>query len=105
MTTATENRVTKRELTRAEAAEQFVAATHELALQKARVAEAAAVLLPFLQSKKASPDGKRRYKGVRLKWSNSSTVLDQDAVKAFLGERLPEFQRRTESKPGLELDT
>lgn len=101
---ATADRVTKRELSRSEAAEQFISATRELALQKARVAEAAAVLLPFLQSKRPSPDGQRRYKGVRLKWSSSSTVLDQPKVKAFLGERLPEFQRRTEPAPGLELD-
>jgi hypothetical protein len=90
-------RVTKRELTVAEAADQFVDADLAMEAQKARKQEAAAVLKAYFER-----TGRTKYKHlVELRQGSDRTVLDQDAVKEFLGERLPEFQTRVTPAPSV----
>jgi hypothetical protein len=90
-------RVTKRDLTLAEAAEQWEAADREIERLTALRKEAAPVLLKHFEK-----TGRISYKNrIALRQGADRTVLDQDAVKAFLGERVPEFQTRVTPKPSL----
>jgi hypothetical protein len=90
-------RITKRELTLAEAAEQWEAADRDAELAAARKKEAAPVLLAHFEK-----TGRLSYKDrIALRQGADRTVLDTDAVKEFLGERLPEFQTRVTPKPSL----
>lgn len=95
--TATAPRVTKRELTTAEAAEQFVAADLEAERQAALKKEAAAVLKTYF-----AKTGRTKYKQlVELRQGADRTVLDQDKVKEYLGDLLPDFQTRVTPAPSV----
>lgn len=95
--TAPEPRLAKRELTTAEAAEQFVAADLEAERQAALKKEAAAVLKAYF-----AKTGRTKYKQlVELRQGADRTVLDQDKIKEFLGERLPDFQTRVTPAPSI----
>lgn len=83
-------RVTKRQLTKPEAAAQWLAAKKKLAKAKTDLEEAEAVLKPYLARLKS-----RVYKGVRLV-SFERTVLDQEKVRGYLGKQLPKFQKQAQ---------
>jgi hypothetical protein len=85
-------------LTVAEAAVQWEKAKREIDRQKALVSEAAPVLLEHFEK-----TGKLSYKAVGWSWRGGSLVLDQEKVRAFLGQRLPEFQTRTKRSKTLRL--
>jgi hypothetical protein len=90
-------RLAKTELTVAEAAEQWEAADRAAERAAALKKEAGPVLLAHFEK-----TGRVSYKDmIALRQGADRTVLDQDAVKAFLGERLPEFQTRVTPKPSL----
>jgi hypothetical protein len=96
-TAAPAPRITKRELTVAEAAEQWEMADREIERLTALRKEAAPVLLAHFEK-----TGRLSYKDrIALRQGADRTVLDTDAVKEFLGERLPEFQTRVTPKPSL----
>lgn len=90
-------RVTKKKLTVAEAAQQWVDADREIARLTALRKEAAPVLLEHFEK-----NGRRVYKDmVALKESPVRTVLDTEKIKAFLGAKIADFQTRTTPKPSL----
>lgn len=92
-----EPRVTKRELTIAEAADQWEQADREIERLSGLRKEAAPVLLKHFEK-----TGRLSYKDqIALRQGADRTVLDQDAVKEYLGERLPEFQTRVTPRPSL----
>lgn len=91
--------LTKKKLTVAEAAEQWEKAT--LALQQAKPLreEAAEVLLAHF-----AKTGRSSYKDrIGLTAPDTRTILDQAKVRAFLGKRMPEFQKSSTPAPGLTL--
>ncbi len=105
MTTATSKpssaprRLQKRTLTIAEAAVQYERAKLEIERQRPLVEEAAEVLLAYFER-----SGKAAYKNrIGWSWRGGSLILDQPAVRAFLGERLGEFQRHTDRTRSLVL--
>lgn len=90
-------RLAKTELTVAEAADQWEAADRDAERAAALKKEAGPVLLKHFEK-----TGRLSYKDrIAVRQGADRTVLDQDAVKAFLGERLPEFQTRVTPKPSL----
>lgn len=92
-------RVRKRKLTLAEAADQWEAASREAARQRALLEESAQILLAYFER-----TGRSCYKDrIALILGGGSLVLDQAKVRAFLGERLHEFQKRTAQSRSLRL--
>jgi len=91
------SRLTKKKLTVAEAAEQWVEADREIARLSALRKEAAPVLLEHFRK-----TGRRTYKDmIALKESPVRTVLDTDAIKEYLGAQIERFQKRTTPNPSL----
>lgn len=90
-------RLAKRKLTLAEAADQWEQADREIERLQALRKEAAPVLLEHFEK-----TGRRTYKErIAVRQGADRTILDQSAVKAFLGARLPEFQTRSTPSPSL----
>lgn len=81
--------LTKKKLTLAQAAEQWEDAKREIDTQKALLEEAAEVLTAHFEK-----TGRTTYKDRIALTTGARTVLDQSAVRAFLGARLSEFQKR-----------
>ncbi len=96
---ATPRRLQKRKLTLAEAAKQWEQAKRESERQKGLLEEAAGVLLAHFEK-----TGRGAYKGrIGWSWRGGSLVLDQPKVREFLGDRLTEFQKRTDRSRSLTL--
>lgn len=93
------SKVTKKKLTVAEAAEQWEKAKLDMQAARPLLEEAAEVLLAHFEK-----TGRRSYKDrIGLTSPTAQTRLDQEKVRAFLGQRLAEFQKRTTPSPGLTL--
>lgn len=93
----TPSTVTKKKLTVTDAAKQWVAAKKAENEAKALLKEAAPVLLAHFEK-----TGKKTYKDlVGVSQGPPRTILDQDAVKEFLGARLTEFQTTSTPRPSL----
>jgi hypothetical protein len=93
------DRVTKRKLTLAEAADQWENSKREIQRLKPLLEEASPVLLEHFER-----TGKATYRDrIALSTTPSKLLLDQAKVREFLGTRLPEFQRRTEPSRSLSL--
>lgn len=91
--------VTKKALTLAEAADQYEKATRIIDENKPLREEAAEVLLSHFEK-----TGRSTYKDrIALTIGSARLVLDQAKVRAFLGKRLPEFQKRTTPSRSLTL--
>lgn len=92
-------RVSKRKLTLTEAAEQWEHAKREIDRLKPLLEEAAPVLLAHFEK-----TGRSTYRDrIALTVGSARLVLDQAKVREFLGERLKEFQKRTEPSRSLSL--
>lgn len=92
-------RVTKRALTLAQAADQWETAKRRIEVEKALLDEAAPVLLDHFEK-----TGRSTYKDrIAVVLGSPKLVLDQTAVREFLGQRLGEFQKRTEPSRSLSL--
>lgn len=99
MTTAAPGVVTKKDLTLAQAADQWEEATLEMARLKPLRDEAAAIIKAHLEK-----TGRTKYKNrIALVIVPARTILDQAKVREFLGRRLGEFQKRTEPSSTLTL--
>jgi hypothetical protein len=95
----TADRVSKRKLTLAEAAEQWETAKREIDRCKPLLEEAAPVLLEhFERTRKATYRDR-----IAVTTTPSKLLLDQAKVREYLGQRLAEFQRRTEPSKSLSL--
>lgn len=81
--------LTKKKLSLAEAADQWEAAKREIGRQKPLLEEAAEVLEAHFEK-----TGRTTYKDRIALTTGARTVLDQPGVRAFLGSRLGEFQKR-----------
>lgn len=93
------DRVSKRKLTLAEAAEQWENSKREIDRLKPLLEEAAPVLLEHFEK-----TGRSTYRDrIALTLGSSKLLLDQAKVREFLGTRLPEFQKRTEPSRSLSL--
>lgn len=89
----------KRKLTLAEAAEQWETAKREIDRCKPLLEEAAPVLLAHFEK-----TGRSTYRDrIALTLGASKLVLDQAKVREFLGEKLSQFQKRTEPSRSLSL--
>lgn len=98
MPTAT-TRISKRKLTLTEAASQWETARREIDRCKPLLEEAAPVLLEHFER-----TGRSTYRDrIAIVIGSSKLVLDQAHVREFLGERLGEFQKRTEPSRSLSL--
>jgi hypothetical protein len=85
--TATVKRVTKKQLTLTQAADQWEQAKRAIDKNKPLLEEAAAVLKDHFEK-----TGRRTFRD-RIAYAVSTrTVLDQQKVREFLGRRLPDFQ-------------
>jgi uncharacterized membrane-anchored protein YhcB (DUF1043 family) len=97
--TKTAERVTKRKLTVAEAAEQWASCKRQMDELKPQLEEAAAVMLEHFEK-----TGRSTYKDmIALVITPSKLILDQPKVREFLGKRLAEFQKRTKASKSLTL--
>jgi hypothetical protein len=93
------DRVSKRKLTLADAAEQWETAKREIDRCKPLLEEAAPVLLEHFER-----TGRSTYRDrIALIVGSPKLVLDQAKVREFLGKQLPDFQKRTESSRSLSL--
>jgi hypothetical protein len=91
--------ITKRKLTLAQAADQWEKAKRLIDVQKPLLEEAAEVLLEHFER-----TGRATYKDrIALVIGSSRLILDQAKVRAFLGKKLPDFQKRTEPSKSLTL--
>lgn len=89
--TATADRVSKRKLTLAEAADQYERATRAIQALEPEREEAKAILLEHFEK-----TGRSTYRD-RIALSRSTRlVLDQGRVREFLGKQLADFQKRIE---------
>jgi hypothetical protein len=95
----TPRRLQKRKLTLAEAAEQWERSKREIERQKPLLEEAAGVLLAHFEKTERGSYKDR----IGWSWSGGGLVLDQAAVRAFLGARLGEFQKRATRSRSLRL--
>jgi hypothetical protein len=84
-------RVTKRQLTVAEAADQWIRCKRKIAELKPELDEAAAVLKSHFEK-----TGRKTYKDRIAYAVTTRTRLDTDKVREFLGKRYKEFTTRTE---------
>jgi hypothetical protein len=92
-------RLTKRSLTLAEAADQWESARRTIDDATPLLEEAAEVLLAHFEK-----TGRRTYKDrIALTIGSARLVLDQEKVRAFLGKRLSDFQKRTKPSRSLTL--
>jgi hypothetical protein len=92
-------RLQKRKLTLTEAADQWEKAKREMERQKPLLEEAGAILLAYFDR-----TGKGCYRDrIGWTWSGGGLVLDQAAVREFLGSRLHEFQKRAARSRSLRL--
>jgi hypothetical protein len=91
--------VTKKKLTVAEAADQWEGAKRELDRLKPVLEEAAEVLKEHFER-----TGRASYKD-RIAYVTTAgrLVLDQEKIRAVLGKRLGEFQKRTKPSKSLSL--
>ena len=95
----TTSRVTKRKLTLQDAAAQWETAKREIDRCKPLLEEAAPVLLAHFEK-----TGRSTYRDrIALTLGASKLVLDQSKVREFLGEKLSQFQKRTEPSRSLSL--
>lgn len=95
----TADRVQKRKLTLSEAADQWEQAKREIDRLKPLLEEAAPVLLAHFEK-----TGRSTYRDrIALTLGASKLVLDQAKVREFLGEKLSQFQKRTEPSRSLSL--
>jgi hypothetical protein len=95
----TADRVQKRKLTLAEAATQWEDARREMDRLKPLLEEAAPVLLAHFER-----TGRSTYRDrIALTLGASKLVLNQAKVREFLGEKLSQFQKRTEPSRSLSL--
>jgi hypothetical protein len=93
------DRVSKRKLTLSEAAEQWEHAKREIDRLKPLLEEAAPVLLAHFER-----TGRSTYRDrIALTLGASKLVLDQAKVREYLGEKLSNFQKRTEPSRSLSL--
>lgn len=84
---------TKRKLTIAQAAEQWIDRTRRLRTLKAEREEAEAILKAYFKR-----TGRKTYKDRIAFAITTRVILDQPKVRAFLGRRLPRFQRESRSE-------
>lgn len=97
MTAHAPERVSKKKLTLAEAADQWEAATRMIDEQKPLREEAAEVLLEHFER-----TGRASYHDrIALVRGPARLILDQAKVRAYLGSKLSDFQKR--SKPSRSL--
>ncbi len=97
--TQTKSRVSKRRLTLTEAAEQWEKAKREIDRAKPLLEEAAPILLEHFEK-----TGRSTYRDrIALTVGSARLVLDQAKVREFLGDRLSQFQKRTEPSRSLTL--
>jgi vancomycin resistance protein YoaR len=91
--------LTKKKLSLAEAADQWEHAKLEMEALKPQLEEAAEVLKAHFEK-----TGRTSYKD-RIAYVTGSPklVLDQEKIRAFLGKRLGEFQKRTAPSKSLSL--
>src|SRR4051812_3191605 len=87
------DRVTKKKLTVAEAAEQWENAKREIDRLKPELEEAKAVLIEHFEK-----TGKNSYRNRIGLTIGSRLVLDQTAVREYLGKQLDRFQKRISTK-------
>lgn len=87
------DRVTKKKLTVAEAADQWEQAKREIDRLKPQLEEAAAVLKDHFE--KTGRNSYRNRIGLTI---GSRLVLDQTAVREYLGKQLDRFQKRIATK-------
>jgi hypothetical protein len=91
--------VTKKELTVAQAADQWEKAKRAQEKQKPLLEEAAAVLKAHFEKA-----GTTEYDGrIQLVTTPSKLVLDQSKVREYLGKKLSKFQKRTAASKSLAL--
>jgi hypothetical protein len=88
--------IVKKDLTVAQAEEQWIKADDRMAKDKVLKEEAAAILQAHLEKK-----GIARYKRVELVTAKASRVLDQAKVKQFLGKKIDRFMKWTDPSPRL----
>lgn len=92
-------RISKRKLTLAEAADQWENSKREIDRLKPLLEEAAPVLLEHFER-----TGKSTYRDrIACIMGSPRLILDQAKVREFLGQRLGEFQKRTEPGRSLSL--
>jgi hypothetical protein len=97
--TRTPGVVTKKELTVAQAADQWEKAKRAQEKQKPLLEEAAAVLKAHFEK-----TGDTEYDGrIQLVTTPSKLVLDQSKVREYLGKKLSKFQKRTAASKSLAL--
>jgi streptogramin lyase len=90
---------TKKKLTVDQAGEQWVKAKRAIARHNALAAEAAEVLFEHFEK-----TGKKTWRDrIALVTNPPKSILDQPKVKAFLGAKLPQFMKRTQSSKSLSL--
>lgn len=88
--------VVKKELTPTQAEEQWIKADDRMAKDKVLKAEAAAVIEAHITKKKLS-----RFKRLEMVCASPSRVLDQSAVKTYLGKKIDRFMTWTNPSPRL----
>lgn len=103
MTAATKKkpveRVTKKKLTLAEAAKQWEDAKRAIEEAKPLLDEAAPIVIAHLEK-----TGRSKYKDrIGLTFPPARQILDQTAVREFLGPKVKDFLKRTTPKPSLTL--
>ena len=79
---------TKKKLTVAQAADQFERCTKKMAELKPQLEEAKAVLMEHFEK-----TGRNTYRDRIVLATSTRTVLDQKAVREFLGKKLTKFQK------------
>lgn len=95
----TPKRLQKRELTLTEAADQWERAKRAMEREKPLLEEAAAVLLAHFDK-----TGRGAYKDrIGWKWSGGQLYLDQEALRAYLGAKVADFQKRAKRSRSLML--
>lgn len=91
--------ITKTKLTLAQAAEQWEQAKRAIAAARPLLDEAAPVIVAHLEK-----TGRRSYKGrIALTLPPPRRILDQAAVREFLGPKVREFERTSTPRPSLAL--
>jgi len=85
--------LTKKKLTVAEAADQWERAKRTIVEQKPLLEEAEEILKAHFEK-----TGRNTYKDRIALNESSRLILDQPKVRAYLGKKLGDFQKRVESK-------
>lgn len=84
---------TKKKLSVEQAAQQWLRARRDIKKHKALLEEAAEVLLAHF-----TKTGRKAYKDLVGLTTSTREILDQSKVRAFLGKKLPQFQKRSTSE-------